>query len=107
MTIKELSKNLQRTERAVKLYIHFQRLKSRQGKRNLLIEILTKKFVHPENFKTTRSFFDDVKISQVRFWKLYRGDEMISEKEFIALIRYFNVDLLEAFESRQLRLFEE
>lgn len=107
MTIKELAKKLQRTERAIKLYIHFQRIKKRESRRNLLLEILTKKFVHPENFRTTRLFFKTVNISQVRFWKLYRGEEAVSEKEYIAFIRYFNIDLLEAFETRQLKLFDE
>lgn len=107
MTIKELAKTLHRTELAIKLYIHFQRIKKSDCKRNLLLEILTQKFVHPENFRTTRSFFKTVGISQVRFWKLYRGDTPVSEKEYIALIRYFNVDLLDAFEARQLKLFDE
>jgi hypothetical protein len=69
-----------------------------------LIELLTNKFVHPENFKTTKTFLIAVKIRQKRFWQLYRGDVAMKEVEYRALAEYFGVELNDAFNIRQLEL---
>ena len=48
-----------------------------------------------------------VNINQVRFWKLYRGEESPTDQEYLRLATTLGVSLQEAFEARQLYLFND
>lgn len=107
-TIKDIATNLGRSELAVHLYIHRNRISINETKgRNLIKEILTIKFVNPEYFMPTRSFYQAVSLTQKRWWDLYHGKERLTEDEYFRLIEHFQVSLKEAFEARQLKLFGE
>ncbi len=76
-------------------------------KRNIVQEMLRIKFRHPENFMPTRTFYHEVGINQMRWWDLFHGRKNITQTEYIALSKYFGLTLEEAFEARQLCIFEE
>jgi hypothetical protein len=104
-SMKEISRSLGKTERAVKLHIHRERIpvNPKVGK-NLLLELLNLCIVNPELFMPNRKFYHDVKINQNRWWRLYRGDEKITEEEYGRLIAYFGINHALAFEKRQLEI---
>lgn len=108
LSIKEMATRLERTEMSVRLYILRNRLTVRQLiKRNLLLEMLNIKFRHPEDFTPTRLFYKETNINQRRYWDLYFGRKPITGKEYVAVAEYLGVTVQEAFDSRQLDLFEE
>lgn len=108
LSIKEMATQLERTEMSVRLYILRNRLTVRQLiKRNLLLEMLKIKFRHPEDFTPTRLFYKETNINQRRYWDLYFGRKPITGKEYVAVAEYLGVTVQEAFDSRQLDLFEE
>lgn len=108
LSIKEMATRLERTEMSVRLYILRNRLTVRQLiKRNLLLEMLKIKFRHPEDFTPTRLFYKETNINQRRYWDLYFGRKPITGKEYVAVAEYLGVTVQEAFDSRQLDLFEE
>ena len=108
LSIKEMATRLERTEMSVRLYILRNRLTVRQLiKRNLLLEMLKIKFRHPEDFTPTRLFYKETNINQRRYWDLYFGRKPITGKEYAAVAEYLGVTVQEAFDSRQLDLFEE
>lgn len=103
-----MATRLKRTEMSVRLYILRNRLTVRQLiKRNLLLEMLKIKFRHPEDFTPTRLFYKETNINQRRYWDLYFGRKPITGKEYAAVAEYLGVTVQEAFDSRQLDLFEE
>ena len=61
----------------------------------------------PEYFNVTTTFLHAVNINQVRFWKLYRGEESPTDQEYLRLATTLGVSLQEAFEARQLYLFND
>lgn len=63
------------------------------------------KFKHPENFMPNRPFYKAVGINQMRFWDLYYGRKPITQEEYLSLCDYFGITLQEAFEARQLNIF--
>ena len=75
--------------------------------RNLAQEIIAMKFIYPEYFSPTRNFFVATGIGQRRWWQLYRGEKRMTETEYKAITDHLKVSLLEAFEARQLILFEK
>ena len=108
LSIKEMATRLERTEMSVRLYILRNRLTTGQRiKRNLLLEMLKIKFRHPEDFTPTRIFYKETNINQRRYWDLYFGRKPITGKEYAAVAEYLGVTVQEAFDSRQLDLFEE
>lgn len=108
LTIEEIASKLEKSSLAVKLYMHRNHIVYRPSvKRNLVLELFTIKFGHPEYFTITTEFLKAVKINQVRFWKLYRGEERPTDAEYLSLIHHLGISLEEAFETRQLTLFEE
>ena len=108
LSIKEMATRLERTEMSIRLYILRNRLTVRQLiKRNLLLEMLKIKFRHPEDFTPTRLFYKETNINQRRYWDLYFGRKPITGKEYVAVAEYLGVTVQEAFDSRQLDLFEE
>lgn len=46
-------------------------------------------------------------MNQKRWWNLYFGKERMTEDEYFRLIEHFQVTLREAFDARQLKLFED
>ena len=101
-------KQLGKTELAVKLYIHRKNIVYRPSvKRNLVLELFRIKLVNPEYFAVTKEFLRAVNINQVRFWKLYRGEESPTDAEYLRLATTLKVSLQEAFEARQLSLFND
>ncbi len=108
LTISEMAEKVQKTERAVKLFLHRNKVGyGRQVKRNLCLELIKIRFVHPEYFSPTKKFYDATGINQVRWWHLYHGRKQITQDEYLAIANHLKISLQEAFESRQLNLFTE
>lgn len=98
--------NIPKSATAVQLYMHRNRLAISIVKRNIIIELLTLKFVDPKYFTPTKAFFKAVKISQVRWWNIYYGRKMATQEEYLLIAIHLKVSLQEAFESRQLTIFD-
>ena len=107
LTLAQMAEHVSRSELAVKLFIHRNRLATGSIKRNLVIEIMKLRYKHPEDFTPSRKFYNEVHITQRRFWDLFYGRKAISEKEYLALTEYFGITLHEAFKTRQLSFFNE
>lgn len=105
-TLEEMSAYVNRSPLAVQLFMHRRKIVTGQlVKRNLVQEILRIKFRHPEDFMSTRKFYTEVKINQMRWWDIYYGRKPVTQQEYIALSDYFGITLQEAFEARQLNMF--
>lgn len=103
-----MAEHLGKSVLAVKLYMHRNHIIIGQTvKRNIVQEMLRIKFRHPENFMPTRAFYCEVGINQMRWWDLFHGRKNITQTEYVALSKYFGLTLEEAFEARQLSMFEE
>ncbi len=110
LTFKEIGDAVGRSELAVQLYVHRNHIVFKQTvKRNLILEIIRLKFSKPEYFNVTKEFLKAVEINQMRFWKLYRGEENPTQEEYLRIATHLEVSLKEAFKTRQLNLnfFEE
>ena len=108
VSLKDMASHLKRSPMSVRLYILRNRLTPGPlVKRNLLMKMLKLKFRHPEEFTPTRAFYKETGIGQRRWWDLYYGRKSITGKEYTAVAEYLGITIQEAFESRQLELFEE
>ena len=108
MSFDDMGLNLNRSSMSVRLFILRNRLVPRPViSRNLLQQLLKQKFKHPEDFCPGRNFYLETGIGQRRFWALYYGRKAISPKEYLAVAKYLDITPEEAFESRQLELFEK
>ena len=108
VSLEDMAAHLERSSMSVRLYILRNRLTvGRTVKRNLLLAMLKIKFSHPEDFCPTRAFYKETGIGQRRYWDLYFGRKAITGKEYAAVAEYLGITIHEAFESRQLELFEE
>lgn len=108
MKVEEIAEELETTVYDLKQFLHRNRLFAiNKDGRNLAYEIIKLKFRHPEYFKPTRSFFRAVKITQRRWWSLYRGEARMTEEEFKRVTLHIGLTLEEAFECRQLNWVEE
>ena len=108
LTLQQLADKVGRSPLAVQLFMHRKHIVVGQTvKRNLVQEMLRIKFKHPENFLPTRTFYQAVGINQMRWWDIFYGRKNISQREYIVLCEYFGVTMQEAFEARQLCIFEE
>lgn len=106
LTFEEMANHVNKSPLAVQLFMHRRKIVTGQTvKRNLVQEILRIKFKHPENFMSTRQFYQDVGINQMRWWDIYYGRKPVTQQEYIALSEYFGITLQEAFEARQLNMF--
>ena len=106
LTLSEMAAFVGRSELAVQLFMHRRKIVIRQVvKRNLVQEILSLRFKHPENFMPNRPFYKEVGINQMRFWDLYYGRKSITNEEYLSLCDYFGITLQEAFEARLLNIF--
>ena len=107
MTTAEIARKINRTEVAVQQYMHRKRINPYEKVvRNLLREILTKKFTNPEYFNPNRSFYDSVGITQKRWWDLYYGRKPISDNEYKKLSSHFGIELDDIIVNEQLNLFD-
>lgn len=107
-TMEEMAEYVGRSPLAVKLFLHRKKIVAGQTvKRNLVQEMLRLKFRHPENFSPTREFYREVNINQMRFGDIYYGRKQVTQQEYVALSEYFGLTLQEAFEARQLSMFNE
>ena len=108
ISLEDMATDLKRSPMAIRLYILRNRLTvGRTVRRNLLVEMLKTKFRHIEDFNPTRAFYQETGIGQRRYWDLYFGRKAITGQEYAAVAEYLGVTIREAFESRQLKLFEE
>ena len=111
MTVAEIARELDRTERCVNIKIHRLRLPVKKGgrlkelvSRNIVHEMLTQRIGSPETFRPTREFLERVGMGQKRFWQLYRGEKNITRSEYLALTKEWNITLEDAFEMGQLNI---
>lgn len=108
LTLEQIGERLGKSALAVKLYMHRHRMSvGPKVKRNILQELLRMKFGDPRYFQPTREFYRDIGITQRRWWDLFHGRKQITRDEYLRIAKNFNLTLEEAFESRQLKLFEE
>lgn len=107
-TFEDMAKKLGRTPMSVRQFTIRKRMTvGRTVKRNILQELLRTAFKHPEDFRPSKTFYKETGIGQKRFWTLYWGHKAITLEEYHAVANYLGVTLEEAFEARQLNLFEE
>ena len=107
-TFEDMAQKLGRTPMAVRQFTIRRRMSvGRTVKRNILQELLKKTFKHPEDFHPSKTFYKETGIGQKRFWMLYFGHKPITPKEYHAVANYLGMPFTEAFETRQLNLFEE
>lgn len=107
MTIEDMADSICKSYMAVQLFMHRQRVSAAASvKRNVILELLTIKFIHPEYFTPNKSFYKAVGLTSARWWDLYYGRKRPTNEEYLAIAAHFNVSLQEAFESRQLMIFD-
>lgn len=105
ISIQDMAKHLGRSEMSVHLFIHRRRKSPKSVvKDNLLLRLLTLKFVNPEYFEPNRQFFQAVAIGQKRWWMLYKGIEKITEEEYKRVAEHLEISQIDSFQSRQLTI---
>ena len=103
LTIAQLAANIGRTEDAIKLFLHRNRIViGPTVQRNIVIELLKLRFKNPEDFTPSKAFYAETRLTAPRWWDLYFGRKPITENEYLALTAYFGITLQEAFATRQL-----
>lgn len=107
VSLEDMAQCLERSPMSVRLYIHRNRMAVGPTARMRLLELLKIKFKNPEDFSPSRTFYKETGIGQRRFWDLYFGRKPITGKEYAAVAEYLGVTIHEAFEARQLELFEK
>lgn len=108
LSLEDMASSLERSVMSVRLFL----LRRRWSvgpvvKRNLVQRMLQLRFRNIEDFQPSRKFYQETGIGQRRWWSIFHGREQITKEEYLKLANYFGVTLQEAFESRQLDLFEE
>lgn len=108
LSFEDMGEHLARSAMSVRLFVLRRRMTPGPlVKRNLLMQMLMLKFRHPEDFSPTKMFYKETGINQRRWWDLYYGRKAISNEEYIAVATYLGITMQQAFESRQLKLFED
>lgn len=109
MSLENMASHLSRSPMAVRLYVLRHRLddKHQVVKENRLKKLLEYRFRHLEDFTPSRFFFTETGINQIRYWDLFFGRKPITAKEYRAVADYFNLPVVEAFDSLQLNLFDQ
>lgn len=107
LSLEEIARGVKKTPTAVRQFLHRKRIHV-GGKvaRNLVMEMLVKRFVKPEYFKPTREFYQVVGMSQKRWWSVYHGEVALTDEEYKRLADHFLVQLEDIKGSVQLSLFE-
>jgi len=107
LSFEEMGVRLGKSKNAVHLFIHRNRIPYKPSvKLNIVKELLDIAFVKAEYFKPTKDFFNEVEMTQMRFWSLYRGEVHPTEDEYERLKTHFNVSSERVFNNRQLKLFD-
>jgi hypothetical protein len=107
-TFRDIGTAINKSEQAVQLYVFRNRIPmGPKVSRNLLMEILALKFIKPEYFHPNRSFYNAVRIGQRRWWNLYFGRASITEEEYRRVVCHLQISMEDAFEARQLSLFDQ
>lgn len=107
-SLDDMAKALGRNVMSVRLFIHRQRWSVGPCvKRNLVRRLLQLRFRHIEDFQPSRTFYQETGIGQRRWWDVFHGRRQITKEEYLKITEYFGVTLQEAFECRQLDLFED
>lgn len=105
----DIAKELGVNEYDLRQFIHRNRLfESQKNGKNLafeLINILMRG--NTDYFRPTREFFTSVKIRQKRWWALFRGEKVMTEKEYNNLVKHLGITMHEAFDARQLNWIDE
>ena len=87
MSLEDLSRELNRSVMAVRLYALRHRLddKHQVVKENRLKKLLEYRFRHLEDFHPSKYFFKETGINQVRYWDLFFGRKPIKPQEYKAV----------------------
>lgn len=108
MSLDDIAFALGRSVMSVRLYALRERwYVGPQARRNIVQRMLALRYRHLEDFTPSRAFYTETGINQKRWWDIYHGRKALKREEYLALAKYLDVTLEEAFESRQLSLFEE
>lgn len=107
-TIEEMADNLCRSAISVQQFMQRNRIAHSKLDRIIVIELLKQRIVYPEYFRPTRQFYQAIGITQARWWDLYYGREKIKTEEYIAICKHLKIELVDAFEARQIKItFDE
>lgn len=107
LTVEQMSDSLHRSIDSVKLFIHRNRIVVGETvKRNIVLELLRLRYAHTEDFTPSSHFYRETGITPQRWWKLYKGKLQVSESDYLAITKYLNISLEEAFNCRQLSFFD-
>jgi len=107
LSFDEMADQLGKTKNAVHLFVHRNRIPYKPAvKVNLITELLELAFKKAEYFKPTKYFFLEVRITQMRFWSLYRGEVSPTQEEYEILKNHFGITSENVFNNRQLSLFD-
>ena len=82
LTIAQLAANIGRTEDAIKLFLHRNRIViGPTVQRNIVIELLKLRFKNPEDFTPSKAFYAETRLTAPRWWDLYFGRKSITENQ--------------------------
>ncbi len=108
MSFEDMAKQIGKTKNAVHLFIHRNRIQYKPTvKVNLITELLDIAFMKAEYFNPTKEFYTEIKMTQMRFWSLYRGEASPTEIEYKRLRKHFGIKREIIFNNRQLSLFDD
>lgn len=105
-TLDQIAGNLNLDKEELRLFLHRYRKFKIRKKDNIVIKLLTELIGHPEYFQPTQEFYKATGIGQRRWWLIYKGDKVITEREYKAFCNHLKVDSKIAMSVRQLDLFE-
>ena len=106
-TLEQMAADLKVERETLRLFLHHHKKFRLANDNNIIIRLLTELIGHPEYFVPTRKFFQETKIGQRRWWQLFKGERVPTEKEYMAICKHLKVDDCIHLEARQLKLFEE
>lgn len=102
----QMAQELKVSKAELSLFLHRNRLFPIKEERNLVKELIQMRFIYPEYFMPTKQFFELTGIKQRRFWQLYRGEKQLKDIEYFSIATHLQISLEDAFNNRQLTLFQ-
>ncbi|MDD3194382.1 MAG: XRE family transcriptional regulator [Paludibacter sp.] len=106
MTTEKIAQELKVTPYELHLFLHRKRLFKINERKNLCLKLIRFKFIHEEYFTPTFRFFDATGIRSRRWWQIFRGEKLMTEREYLAVVKHLQIPLTKAQEVRQLDLFD-
>lgn len=107
LSFEEMATHLGKTKNAVHLFVHRNRIPYKPAvKVNLITELLDLAFRKAEYFNPTKEFFSEIRMTQMRFWSLYRGESSPTQEEYENMKSHFGITSERIFNNRQLCLFD-